>query len=78
MDEENREDLLALARTPEQRAKIHMLREFDPQRGPELDVPDPYYSGMDGFEKVYDVIERSVRGLLDTLEPDNPSAVGYD
>jgi len=27
-------------------------------------VPDPYYGGIDGFEMVYEVIDRSVQGYL--------------
>ena len=67
MDESNRQALLKLARTPEQRGKIRLLREFDPQRG-DSDVPDPWYGGQDGFQQTYQIIERSVRGLLETLE----------
>jgi protein-tyrosine phosphatase len=67
MDESNRADLLELARTPAQRTKIRMLREFDPQRD-ELDVPDPWYGGRGDFEQTYQIIERSVRGLLEALE----------
>ena len=34
---------------------------------PDLDVPDPYYGGPDGFETVLDQVEAACRGLLDTL-----------
>jgi protein-tyrosine phosphatase len=68
MDRHNRRNLLALARTPEQRAKIRLLREFDPQTRGEMDVPDPWYDGQDEFESVYTIIERSVRGLLEALQ----------
>lgn len=68
MDRYNQRDLLALARTPEQRAKIRLLREFDPQAQGNLDVPDPWYGGQAGFEQAYTLIERSVRGLLDALQ----------
>ncbi len=71
MDRGNRDALLGLARTAEDQAKVHLLREFDPQGGPNLPVPDPYYGGAGGFEEVYLVIERSVRGLLDVLEKDD-------
>ena len=67
MDGSNRADLLELARTPGQRGKIRMLREFDPQRD-DLDVPDPWYGGQGDFEQTYQIIERSVRGLLEALE----------
>ncbi len=68
MDKQNRDDLIALARSAEDRAKIHLLREYDPQGGPNLPVPDPYYGGMNGFEEVYRVVERSVKGLFERLE----------
>lgn len=67
MDRDNRDDLLGLARTPEQRNKIRLLREFDPQGGVQASVPDPYYGGLDGFEEVYLMLERSVEGLLASL-----------
>jgi protein-tyrosine phosphatase len=68
MDGENKSALLAQARTPEERVKIHLLREFDPLGGPNAPVPDPYYGGKDGFEEVYQMVERSVRGLLESLK----------
>ena len=54
---------------PSARAKVHLLREFDPASAgaPDLDVPDPYYGGDDGFEHVLDLVEAACRGLLDEL-----------
>jgi protein-tyrosine phosphatase len=68
MDRSNRRDLQALAGTPEQRAKIRLLREFDPQADGDLDVPDPWYDGQAEFEITYQIVERSVRGLLEALQ----------
>jgi protein-tyrosine phosphatase len=68
MDTHNRTDLMRMAFTQEDRNKIHLLREFDPLGGDGVSVPDPYYGGIDGFEEVYQVIERSCRGLLRVLE----------
>lgn len=78
MDRENRDELLRLAKTPEQQAKIQLLRAFDPDGGPNAAVPDPYYSGMDGFEEVYTIVERSVKGLLAALENEElfPNSAG--
>ncbi|HBX71208.1 MAG TPA: phosphotyrosine protein phosphatase [Chloroflexi bacterium] len=67
MDPENRANLRRLARSLDEEAKIHLMREFDPQAGPNAAVPDPYYGGIDGFENVYDIVERSCQGLLDAL-----------
>jgi len=52
---------------PEQRAKVRLLREFDPQAGSDLEVPDPYYGGSRRFDEVLDMVERSCHGLLDHL-----------
>jgi len=68
MDEDNYDDLRLLEPTPQQMKKIHYLREFDPAGGSRQDVPDPYYGGSEGFEVVYEVIDRSVLGLLQQLE----------
>lgn len=70
MDASNRADILRLARGPADRAKVRMLREFDPQAAGDLDVPDPYYGGGDGFEYVYQIVERSARTLLAELTSD--------
>ena len=53
-------------------ARLHLLREFDPASAgaPDLDVPDPYYGGDDGFERVLDLVEAACRGLLDALRAD--------
>jgi protein-tyrosine phosphatase len=68
MDLENWTSLMTMARTSEQRAKIHMLREFDPKGGQRAGVPDPYYGGVLGFEEAYQTVARSLVGLLDALE----------
>jgi protein-tyrosine phosphatase len=68
MDQDNYDELLYLNPSPEQLDKVRFLREFDPEGGPRVEVPDPYYGGAEGFELVYEVIDRSVRGLLGKLE----------
>ncbi len=68
MDSDNRTNLSRLARSEEERAKIHLMREFDPQGSPTAPVPDPYYGGIDGFEEVFQIVKRSCQGLLDALE----------
>lgn len=68
MDQHNYDELIYMAASDEQRQKIHLLREFDPQGGARAVVPDPYYGGIDGFENTYQVIERSCRSLLQALE----------
>lgn len=48
---------------------LGMFLEFAPEAG-EVDVPDPYYGGPDGFEKVLDLVEAASRGLLARIEQD--------
>jgi protein-tyrosine phosphatase len=66
-DRENLAELRALAPNEESRSKARLLREFDPdsEGAPDLDVPDPYYGGPDGFEDVLDLVEAACRGLLE-------------
>lgn len=68
MDTSNRKNLIDLIEKPEHQEKIQQMRAFDPQGGADMAVPDPYYGGIDGFEEVYQIVERSCRGLLETLE----------
>jgi protein-tyrosine phosphatase len=72
MDEENRRDLLALAPDDDARVKVRLLREFDPDSAgsADLDVPDPYYGGDDGFDHVLDLVDAATRGLLARLRAD--------
>lgn len=55
-------------------AALYLLREFDPEGGPGAEVPDPYYGGPNGFEEVYEMVERSCRGLLDHILKENGMA----
>ena len=34
---------------------------------PDRDVPDPYYGGPDGFDRVLDVVDEGCRALLDEI-----------
>ena len=67
MDENNLTHLAALGRSCRGSARLHLLREFDPDAGPDRDVPDPYYGGRRGFEECFGIVERSCRGLLERL-----------
>jgi len=75
MDTSNRADLRRMARNDDERAKIHLLREFDPGGGPNAPVPDPYYGGIDGFEEVFQIVQRSCQGLLEALERDRRETI---
>lgn len=66
MDRHNRADVLALASDPSLAARVRLFREFDPEPG-DLQVPDPYTGGREGFEHVYEIAERTSRALLEHL-----------
>ncbi len=63
MDQDNRDGALALARSDAQRAKVKLFCDYC-TRHSETEVPDPYYGGDQGFERVIDLIEDGCRGLL--------------
>jgi len=64
MDAENERNLKRLAPDARARAKVRLLRSFDPASPPGAPVPDPYYGGDDGFEQVLDLCEAACKGLL--------------
>ncbi|RAG86925.1 low molecular weight phosphotyrosine protein phosphatase [Streptacidiphilus pinicola] len=65
LDQGHERVLRRLARTPEEAAKIRLLRSYDPGADAgELDVPDPYYGDEAGFEEVLRLCEAGCDGLL--------------
>jgi protein-tyrosine phosphatase len=66
MDAENHADIERLRATAGGAARVHRLREWDPEAG-DGDVPDPYYGGARGFDDVHDIVERACEALLDHL-----------
>ncbi|MFE0512900.1 low molecular weight protein-tyrosine-phosphatase [Streptomyces sp. NPDC058964] len=56
--------LRRLAPTEEDARKVRLLRTYDPAAGDDLDVPDPYYGGPDGFEECLEMVEAASTGLL--------------
>jgi protein-tyrosine phosphatase len=71
LDEDNLRDLRKLAPGAEARAKIRLLRDFEPGAAPGAEVPDPYYGGPDGFDLVFDICLAACRGLLEHLRRDH-------
>jgi protein-tyrosine phosphatase len=68
LDRGHERELRALARTPEDRAKVRLLRSSDPEtRGQTLDVADPYYGDDRDFADVLAQVEAACAGLLDDV-----------
>lgn len=67
MDYDNYEDVVNLDYDDDFSDKVGLFRSFDPQ--PEdYEVPDPYDGGLQGFERVFQIIYRTSEALLDELE----------
>ncbi len=78
MDRENARELQQQAPGEQQRAKVRLLREFDPASAPRgsqaaagdgLDVPDPYFGGAGGFDEVFELVQAACEGLLEQIRP---------
>jgi len=65
MDEDNLADLRRL-RPAGSRATLALLMSFAPQAGA-AEVPDPYYGGADGFERVLDLVDAAAAGFIATV-----------
>lgn len=74
MDRENYEKLVALASDDRDRARIHLLRTFDPKAPADAEIADPYYGGDRGFEDVLDQCEAACQGLIETLRREHELA----
>ena len=66
MDAQNHRDLLELGFDD---GRVRLMREWD-EHAPGDDVPDPYYGGDDGFDRVYEMLLRSCEMLLNELTAD--------
>jgi protein-tyrosine phosphatase len=66
MDRSNLQNILRLTNSNGHRAKITLMRDFDPlQKGAE--VPDPYFGGEDGFQEVFEILDRTMDNFIDHL-----------
>ncbi|MBT3154844.1 low molecular weight phosphotyrosine protein phosphatase [Streptomyces sp. CHD11] len=50
--------------------KVRRLRSYDPAAGDDLDVPDPYYGDIDGFDEVLEMVEAASTVLLEAVRTD--------
>jgi len=67
MDNSNFKDVIAMAETDEERQKVHLiLEEIFPSEN--VDVPDPYHGGDQGFENVYMMLDEATDELKSKLE----------
>ncbi|MDN3651425.1 low molecular weight protein-tyrosine-phosphatase [Thalassotalea ponticola] len=65
MDNDNYHYLFDMAPS-EHKHKVHLFLQFAEQSD-DMEVPDPYYGGIRGFELVLDLVEQASEGLLSRL-----------
>lgn len=65
MDDMNYESLNRLAPSREAARKIYRMTEFCRRHPDRTYVPDPYYEGREGFERVLDMLEDGCEGILE-------------
>lgn len=66
MDQDNLSNLRALVAQGRASARVELFMDYA-EDWSEQEVPDPYYGGAQGFERVFDMVEAASRGLLDAL-----------
>ena len=67
MDNSNHRDVLRLARDENDRQKVSLILDaLFP--GENVDVPDPYYGGTDGFANVYNMLDEACEILKTRLQ----------
>lgn len=69
MDHDNYDDILSMTCDPGLRSRVRFFREYDPESlgKKDLDVPDPYYGGPEGFRRVVAMVERTCESLIQQL-----------
>lgn len=66
MDEDNQKNILRLARNEADKAKVELfLNLSNPTKN--LSVPDPYYGGEQGFEDVYQMLNKACDKFIESL-----------
>ena len=74
MDRENKNHLMNLATSDKHKQKIKLMRDFEniySNSNSNLDVPDPYYGGPDGFKHVFTLVYKCIKNLISYLEEKN-------
>ena len=66
MDNSNYRDVVKLAKNDTEKQKVKMiLNEIFP--GENVDVPDPYYGGKQGFDNVYQMLDEACEKIVSWL-----------
>lgn len=66
MDKSNYENVIALARNDTDKKKIEMFLNLT-HPGENIEVPDPYFGGDNGFQEVYEMLNGAADVLIDQI-----------
>ena len=66
MDNSNAQNVKSLSTEIQHQEKVHLMRQWDSHHSG-TEVPDPWYGGAEGFEEVFQILNRSTAGLLNDL-----------
>ncbi len=63
MDQSNYQNIVDLARSEDDKSKVHLiLNESHPNKN--LEVPDPYFGGDQGFIEVYEILDEATDAII--------------
>ena len=66
MDTSNKDNVLSLAKNNFDKEKVHLiLDELFPNEN--VDVPDPYYGGGQGFDNVYQMLDQACESIVNRI-----------
>ncbi|WP_298541070.1 low molecular weight protein-tyrosine-phosphatase [uncultured Aquimarina sp.] len=66
MDNSNYDDIIKLARNEKDKQKVKLILN-ELHSNEDLNVPDPYYGGEQGFEDVFDMLNKACNSIIKKL-----------
>lgn len=67
MDQSNLRNVLALATSEAQRAKVELLLDAV-YPGEEMEVPDPWFGSLEGFDRCFEMLETACDKVAESIE----------
>jgi len=67
MDKSNLSNILKLAKSEKDKQKVHLILNMS-HIGKNLEVPDPYFGGEQGFIDVYNLLDEATDSILEKLK----------
>ncbi len=67
MDKQNYKDVIALAVSQDDKSKVSLILNQTTSEGIDLEVPDPYYGGDEGFDNVFFLLNKACEAIADRV-----------